>query len=95
MSFNKTVDIRYILFYHLLVSYEHPKKVAIEYMEPLVIYKTIYPHYHLFMTLYSKILRGLFKNERLKPALVRTDHRNVSNLSQLKQILNIGIRVDA
>ena len=45
------------------------------------------------MTLDGKILRGLFKYERLKPAMIRTNQRNVYNLPQLKQIKNIGIRV--
>ena len=33
------------------------------------------------MTLDGKILRGLFKNERLIPAMLRTSKGNVSNLS--------------
>ena len=43
------------------------------------------------MTLDRKILRGLFKHERLKPAILRTSKGNVSNLSQLKQIINAGL----
>ena len=45
------------------------------------------------MSLDGKILRGLFKHERLKPAIIRTSQGNVYNLPQLKQILNIGIVV--
>ena len=33
------------------------------------------------MMLDGKILRGLFKHERLKPALIRTSLGNVYNLS--------------
>ena len=43
------------------------------------------------MTLDGKILRGLFKHKRLKLAILRTSEGNVSNLSQLKQIINVGL----
>ena len=41
----------------------------------------------------SKILRGLFEHERLKPAIIRTSQGNVHDLSQLKQVIHIGITV--
>ena len=47
--------------------------------------KYVGPHNYLLMTLDGKILRGLFKHERLKPAIIRTSEGNVSNLSQLKK----------
>ena len=40
-----------------------------------------------------KILRGLFEHERLKPTIIRTSQGNVSNVPQLKQIKNIGIKI--
>ena len=43
------------------------------------------------MTLDRKILRGLFKHERLKPATLRTSEGNVNNLAKLKQIINMGL----
>ena len=43
------------------------------------------------MTLDGKILRGLFGHERLKLAMLRTSQGNASNLSQLKQVINIGL----
>ena len=43
------------------------------------------------MTLDGKILRGLFEHERLKSAILRTSKGNVNNLSQLKQVINIGL----
>ena len=67
------------------------RKVTIKYVGPLVIYKTVDPHNYLLMTLDSKMLRGLFEFERLKPAILRTNHGNVSTLVQLKQVLNLGI----
>ena len=44
------------------------------------------------MTLDSKILRGLFEHERLKPTNVRMSQGNVQNLAQLKQIMNAGLK---
>ena len=42
------------------------------------------------MTLDGKILRVLCEHERLKPANIRTSQRNIINLAQLKQIINMG-----
>ena len=39
------------------------RKVAIKYVDPLVIYKIIDPHNYLLMMLDGKIMRGLFKHE--------------------------------
>ena len=43
------------------------------------------------MTLDGKILQGLFKHERLKPATLRTSEEIVNNLAKRKQIINIGL----
>ena len=63
----------------------------IKYVGPVVIYKIIDPCVYLLMTLDGKILSSLFNHERLKPAILRTSEGNVSNLSQLKQIINVGL----
>ena len=69
------------------------RKVAIKYVGPLVIYEIIDPHNYLLMILDGKILRGLFKHERLKPAIIRTSQGNICKLLQLKLIVNIGMKV--
>ena len=43
------------------------------------------------MTLDGKIFRGLFEHERLIPAILGTSKGNVNNLSQLKQVTNVGL----
>ena len=63
----------------------------IKYVGPVVIYKVIDPHNYLRMTLDRKILRGLFEHERLNPAILRTSKGDVNNLSQLKQVINVGL----
>ena len=45
------------------------------------------------MMLDDKILRGLFKHERLKPAIIRISQGNVYNLLQLNQVVNICMTV--
>ena len=65
----------------------------IKYVGPVVIYKIIDPHNYLLMTLDGNMLRRLFKNERLKPANIIASQGNVQNLSQLKQIKNMGIKI--
>ena len=67
--------------------------IVIKYVGPLVVYKIIDPHNYLLMTLDGKILRSVFKHERLKPAIIRTAQANVYTLLQLKQVVNIGITV--
>ena len=68
-------------------------KVTIKYVGPAVIYKIIDPHNYLLMTLDSKILRGLFEHERLKPTNIRTNQGIIQNLAQLKQIMNTGFKI--
>ena len=67
------------------------RKVMIKYVGLVMIYKIIDPHNYLLMTLDGKILKGLFKHERLKTTILRTSEGSISNLSQLKQIMNVGI----
>ena len=61
------------------------------YNSPILIHKIIDPHNYLLMTLDEEILRVLSEHERLKPAILRTSEGNVSNLSQLKQMINVGL----
>ena len=69
------------------------RKVAIKYIGPLVVYKMIDQHNYLLMTLDGKILRGLFKHGRLKSAKISNSQGNVYSLPQLKQVVNIGMKV--
>ena len=50
-------------------------------------------HHYLLITLDGKFLRGLFEHEWLKPAVIRTNQGNVSNLSKLKQVMSSGLLV--
>ena len=67
------------------------RKVAINYVGPLVVYKILDPHNYLLMTIDGKLLRGLFDQERLKPAMIRMDKGNFSTLSALKRVMNLEI----
>ena len=51
--------------------------------------QNIDPHKYLLMILDSKKLRGLFEQERLKPAIIRTCQGYIHNLPKLKQVINI------
>ena len=59
-------------------------KIAVKYVGPIVIYKIVDPHNYQLMTLDGIILKGIFEHERLKPAIIRTSHRNVQNLGELR-----------
>ena len=67
------------------------RKVSIKYVGPLAIYRIVDPHNYLLITLDRKLLRGLFEHERLKPAVIRTNQGNVTNLSKLKQVMSSGL----
>ena len=43
----------------------------------------------------GNILGGLFEHERLKPAIIRPSHSNVHNLAQLKQVMTLGMVIQA
>ena len=57
------------------------RTVSIKYVGPLAAYKIVDPHNYLLITLDGKLLRGLLKHERLKPAVIRTNQGNLTNLS--------------
>ena len=67
------------------------RKVMIKYVGPIVVYKIIDLYNYLLMMLDGKLLRELFKHERLKPAIMRTSEGNVTNLVKLKQLFNMGL----
>ena len=69
------------------------RKVSIKYVGPLAVYKIVDLHNYLLITLDGKLLRGLFEHERLKPAVIRTNQGNVTNLSKLKQVTSSGLLV--
>ena len=66
-------------------------KAAVKYVGPVVIYKIVDPCNCLLMTLDGKILKGIFEHERLKPTVIRTNHGNVHNLAELRQIMNTDL----
>ena len=69
-------------------------KIAIKYAGPVVVYKIVHPHNYLLMMLDGKILKGIFELERLKPTVVRTNHGNVQNLAELRQIMNTNLKLN-
>ena len=67
------------------------RKIAIKYVGPLVIYKIVDPYSYLLTTLDGKLLEGLFECDRLKPAIIKTDKGNITNLAALKKVMNLGL----
>ena len=67
------------------------RKITIKHVSPLTVYKIVDPYNYLLITLDGKLLRGLFEHERLKPAAIRTNHGNVTNLSKLRQVMALGL----
>ena len=67
------------------------RKITIKYVGPLTIYIIVDPHNYLLRTLDGKLSRGLFEHKRLKPAVIRTNHGNLTNLSKLKQVMALEL----
>ena len=84
-------DLVYIIFPLTSQLFMALRKIMIKYVGPIVVYKFIDLHNYLLMTLDGKLLRGLFEQERLKPAIMRTSEGNVTNLVKLKQLFNRGL----
>ena len=74
-------DLVYINLHQLRTA---SRKVSIKYICPLAVYKIVDPHNYLLITLDGKLLRGLFEPERLKPAVIRTNQGNVTNLLKIE-----------
>ena len=68
-----------------------PRKVTIKYVGPLTIYQIVDKYNYLLITLEGKLLRGLFEHKSLKPAVIRTNHGNVTNLAKLRQVMALGL----
>ena len=68
-------------------------KVAIKHTGPVVIYKIIDLHNNLVMALDWENLRGIFKQERLNPAIIRKNQGNVQNLAEVRQIMNANLKI--
>ena len=62
-----------------------------KYVGIIIVCKIIDLHNYFLMMFDGKLLRGLFQHERLKPAILRTNQGNVTNLVKLKQLLNMGL----
>ena len=69
-------------------------KIAVKYVGPVVIYKMVDPHNYLLMTPDGILLKRIFEHERLKPSVIRTSHGNVQNLAELRQVMNMELKVD-
>ena len=67
------------------------RKITIKYVGPLAVYKIVDPHNYLLITLHGKLLRGLFEHQSLKPAVIRTNLDNVTNVSKLRQVMALGL----
>ena len=67
------------------------RKIMGKYVGALVVYQIIDLHNYLLMTLDGEVLRGLFENERIEPAIKRTSEGNITNFAHLKQVMSVGI----
>ena len=87
-------DLVYIISPLMSQLRTNSRKISVKYIGPVVIYKIIDPHNYLLMTLDGIMLRGIFKHERLKPTVIRTNWGNVQKLAELKQVMNTDMKLN-
>ena len=87
-------DLVYIISPLISQLRTNSRIISVKYIGPVVIYKIIDPNNYLLMTLDGVMLRGIFKHERLKPAVIRTSRGNVQKLAELKQIMNADMKLN-
>ena len=87
-------DLVYIISPLMSQLRTNSRKISVKYIGPVVIYKIIDLHSYLLMTLDGVMLRGIFKHERLKPAVIRTNRGDVQKLAELKQIINTDMKLN-
>ena len=68
-------------------------KVTVKYVGPVVVHEIVDTHNYLLMKLDGIILKGIFEQERLKPTVIRTNHGNVQNVAELRQVMNIDLKL--
>ena len=88
----KGVDFVYIISSLTSQLRTNSCKVAVKYVGLVLVYKIVDPHNYLLMTLDGIILKGIFEYVWLKPAIIRTNHGNVQNLAELRQIMNTNLK---
>ena len=70
------------------------QNIAVKYVGPVVVYKIIDPHNYLLMTLDRVMIREIFEHERINPAVIGTNQGNVQIFTELKQIMNMELKLD-
>jgi hypothetical protein len=71
------------------------RKIACNYVGPLVIYKAISPNQFILMSLDGFIYPHFIEETRIKPGIIRTSQGNVSTLAALKQVIRLGIQIES
>ena len=87
-------DIVYIISPLTSQLRTNSRKISVKYIGPVVIYKIIDPHNYLLMTLDGIMFKGIFKHERLKPTVIRTNRGNVQKLAELKHVMNTDMKLN-
>ena len=90
----KSEDLVYIISPPTSQFRASSKKVSVKFVGPMIVHRIINPKSFLLCTLYAKFWLGLFEHERLKPTVIRSSQGNVTSLTQLKQVLHAGIKLN-
>ena len=67
--------------------------MSVQYVGPVIILRKLSERQFILMDLEGQILPRIFEFERVKPAFIRTKAGNVTNLAQLKQVLQTGMKL--
>ena len=94
MNQYKPGDLVYLILHQTSLLKTRSRKFKVIYIGPSVVYKIIDNFQYILMDIESKILNGIFYFNCLKQAYLRTTKDPVNTLADLKQIQNLGIRIN-
>ena len=93
MTQKKPGDLVYFITNQISLLKTSSGKTGIVFVGPLVVYITIGKFQYILMDIEDKVLNGIFNFNRLKYTYLRAIKGPVSTLAELKQIINVGIRI--
>ena len=94
MTQYKPGDLVYPISLQTSLCITRSRKIKAIYIKPLPVYKIIDNLQYVLMDIESKILNGIFHFNRHKQVHLKATESPVNTLVGLKQIINLGIKIN-
>ena len=94
MTQYKPRDLVNLISPHTFLLKANNRNFKVDYIGSLVVYKIIDKFQYILRYIEGKVLNGIFSFNRLKQAYLRTIKDPVSKLADMKQIINLGNKIN-